>query len=852
MKKSSALHTAILLVTSLMMPESNAEDSANDIQAIMPDKYQQLFENYCYECHDSLFEEGEVNLETLSFDLGHDLQTAETWQKILNVLNSGEMPPKKEPQVPAEEKTAFLGDLSNQMVSARKILSDNGGVITMRRLNQREYVNTMKDLLGVAPDVSELPKDDDTGGFDTLGASLFFSSDQFEQYMSVAKESFALAMRESPPLKSKIFRVEPEMGASRNYRERLEAYKEAIKRSDAFFAQKEKPATDFGFGDAYGARRSRQNAVDWIPQLEEYLGRPETKTGATLQVTIKSGGFVTVKLPGLSSDDAGNYVLRVRAGAYPDASKRLQYLEFTKKVSGDSGETRLGWRKIHGTVEEPEIIEFPVTHIAGEKAQYIIHQRSHQGRGDKNLWTYDRKVNGMGTTPGGWIDWVEIEGPSAPAEDTRNPLDEVFFEKPRNWDDATYARAVIEKFAGRASRTEAPSEEFIEKLFGLYENRLEDGLNTEQALVEPLSVILSSPSFLYMVESTGSQGKPRLSERELAVRLSYFLWSTAPDEELLRLADEGKLSDPEVLSQQTERMLADDRSDRFVESFLHQWLDMYRLDMFEFNAVSYRDFDNATRESARREIYETFRTLMDEKLPLENLLKSDFVVINDVLADYYGIDEVEGWHFRKVKVPEGLPRGGLLGTAAVLAMGSDGLRSSPVERGAWVLRHLLNDPPPPAPANVPQLSRLEGEILSARELQEAHQEEPQCAQCHVKIDPIGYGLENFDAAGGWRMEELVKAHGGDGEKSFEIDSKGALYDGTEFSGFYELRDVVYSRLDAFALGFTEQLISYGLGRPYGFTDYDLAQSITKQAHAKDYRIADFIHALVQSEMFQTK
>ena len=269
----------------------------------------------------------------------------------------------------------------------------------------------------------------------------------------------------------------------------------------------------------------------------------------------------------------------------------------------------------------------------------------------------------------------------------------------------------------------------------------------------------------------------------------------------------------------------------------------------------YPEFDDSIKIAARDEVFHTINVLIQEKLPIGSLLKSDFVVINDLLADFYDIEGVEGHQFRKVKVPPESPRGGLLGTVAVMAMGSDGERSSPVERGAWVMRKLLNDPPPPAPANVPQLSRFADDLLPARDLQIAHMEEPQCAQCHRKIDPIGYGLQNFNAVGKWRELERVET---DSKKVKEkvkyhpIDPSGILPNKTPFSNYFELRDQIAKHEDAFARGFTEALIEYGLGRPYGFTDYDLAEEILASSRHQEYDASAFIHALVQSQQFKQK
>ncbi|MEC7720152.1 MAG: DUF1592 domain-containing protein, partial [Planctomycetota bacterium] len=351
----------------------------------------------------------------------------------------------------------------------------------------------------------------------------------------------------------------------------------------------------------------------------------------------------------------------------------------------------------------------------------------------------------------------------------------------------------------------------------------------------------------------------QLNDRELAVRLSYFLWSSPPDAELLELAAKNQLHLPEVLRQQVDRMIAHPRSDEFVAGFVSQWLDMERLDLFQFDIELYRDFDESTRAACRREVYESVAYLLRGSTQghLGKLLKSDYVFVNGLLATYYGIEGVTGDEFRKIKLPANSPRGGLLGMAAIHAMGSDGVVSSPVERGAWVLRHLLNDPPPPAPPNVPQISRLEGQILTTRQRLLAHQEEPQCASCHRKIDPIGFGLENFNAAGKWRIEDSYQARDQRGRgigkpKTWTIDASGALHNGPNFADYYELRELIVDREEDFARGFTEHLIEYALGRPFGFTDEELASGVIRSAKSKEFAVSEFIHALVQSNAFKTK
>jgi len=281
------------------------------------------------------------------------------------------------------------------------------------------------------------------------------------------------------------------------------------------------------------------------------------------------------------------------------------------------------------------------------------------------------------------------------------------------------------------------------------------------------------------------------------------------------------------------------------------------LDFFQFDTKLHPEFDESVRASARREVYESFAYLLrdPESGRLGKLLKSDYVYINGLLANYYGIEGVTGDEFRKVTLPAGSPRGGLLGTAAIHALGSDGVESSPVERGAWVLRHLLNDPPPPAPPNVPQLSRLADKPITARERLRAHQEEAQCASCHRKIDPIGFGLENFDAAGKWRTTEahrIKRRRSWRTTRTWKIDASGAFYKGPAFDDYFELRDRVAEREADFARGFTEHLIEYALGRSFGFVDEDLAKEIIASAKNQEYAVPEFFQALVGSKAFRMK
>ena len=1134
-------------------------------EARLPEKHWAFFKAHCLDCHDSETREGKVDLETLSFRIT-TIEQAELWQKVLNALNSGEMPPEDSDQPGNTEKADFLDDLARTMVTARQALSDSGGKITMRRLNRREYRNTIEQVTGVKVDVGSLPTDGGSGTFDTVGASQFISSDQFEQYLKLGRQAIDEAFERQATQKqpSRVFRVEPEntvnvknleiikrmedtykekwlpwkkgvdkaaeaaenqeivaalrkkhpdydsnptlkyqkagllkgapdprdYGGSdpinavaalyspyRRYHSYMKHYAElphndrgaylklsrGIQRFDVRPDPKDVPSGTYKLRIRVGAvkgsdpsrhfieighpqklngtspgfakllstqpisgtienpeiievnveigastprevgiqerqpksgkllrkefdRHKQKNGygtppaiwVDWmelegplpdgevaeskvvrvepektinpdnekeIAQIEDaykrftqwqvgvdkaaatpenkatiaelskkepaithpihfyryahllngapdpgdfgfrdsgkaasanpnwdraqlayhkhYAGLPHRDRGAYLKLAYGTSWVIVAprELP------PGNYVMRVHVGAVKDTAAARRFIQIghpqrlIPRNRGLKGRA-ISTHQVVGSIEEPETIEIPLTVGSDTPKEFAIQEKQPNTGNLKELWGAHNKwkaKNGYGHPPAIWIDWVEFEGPlSARKANTCSPLQLVLGRNSSSTEQQG-ARAILTDFANAAFRRVKPETEFIDQLVAIYETRRKAGDSFDEAIRTPLSVILASPGFLYLFEPGYEAERRQLNDRELAVRLSYFLWSGPPDAELLQLAEQNKLHLPEVLRQQVDRLIADPRSDDFVAGFVHQWLDMERLDFFQFDVNLHRDFDESTRAATREEVYQSFAHLLRESKRgrLGKHLNSDYVFVNRLLATYYGIDGVTGDEFRKIKLPADSPRGGLLGMAAIHAMGSDGVVSSPVERGAWVLRHLLNDPPPPAPPNVPQISRLEGQILTTRERLLAHQEEAQCASCHRKIDPIGFGLENFNAAGKWRTEDSYQARDGRGRgvgkrKTWTIDASGAFHKGPGFNDYHELRDLIAKREEDFARGFTEHLIEYALGRPFGFTDEELANELVRAAQSKEFPVSEFIHALVQSTSFQSK
>jgi len=861
MKRAARFATVFLLATTAL--------PANE--AVVPEKHREFFENYCTKCHNADKQKGKLRLDNVSLKLD-SVESAERWQKILNQINSGEMPPDDSKQPEKGAKAEFLDSVANTLVVARKTLSDQHGNITMRRLNQREYKNTIRELLGVEVDAHDLPKDGGAGAFDTVGAALFMSSDQFEEYLTLGRraidDSFAHALgvssrsKETPPT-TIIERREVELHANAKASGTYNGYyKGGYTVAKAYLdSDRSKPPSAFGKGiaDEVEAKFRVKVFEEHGPSFERYLNDPLTQKGAYLNIYNVNTEEVITLPPDQPSGwlktnhevekvEPGRYKLRFRIGAVKGTPQERHFVDLGSRASGTQEFGLLQTFQVSGTVDEPQIIEVPVN-ITGNGPRTFVLREKRDVKLDFDLYTTTRKTTGVGPEPALWIDWVEWEGPLADA--TRPAIAELLEAHNPTTPEADMARTLLERFAVRAFRDLKPEPAYMDRLVDLFRARREAGDSFHDALKEPLSVVLASPGFLYLAEPSSGPTRRHLTEREFATRLAYFIWSAPPDAELLALSRKGDLSKPEILSKQLDRMIDDPRSSTFVNAFVHQWLGLDRLDFFQFDTKIHRSFDESTKAAARTEVFETFAFLLQKRQSLARLLKSDFVVINGLLANYYGIPDVNGDDFKPVKLASDSPRGGLLGMAAIHAMGSNGKDSSPVERGAWVLRKLLHEPPPPAPPNVPQLSRLEGKLLTTRERIMAHQEQPQCASCHRKIDPIGFGLENFDAVGKWRTEDGYEKKGV-GNKKWPIEPAGAFHNGPAFKDYFELRDLIAEKPEQIARGFTEALIEYGLGRPFGFSDEDLAVRILEQSQKQNFDVRTFLHALVGSPDFQMK
>jgi hypothetical protein len=822
------------------------------------EKYRQFMTDFCIECHSAKKTKGKIRLdkEAFSFDI-KTVQDADKWQKILTAINAKEMPPEDEKQPDESVKADFLDMLSGKMVEARDFFRDTGGKTVMRRLNRREYVYTMKELLGVTVDATNLPPDQSSFGFDTDGGSLFMSSDQIEQYLNIARMGLERALL--PRDKFRKSRIDPET-RNKGLLAAAQKYKERRDRGIAFDKSKDpnKDPKAFGLTDKRDALTAQRSFGKHYEPIMAYLKDPHSKTGF-LVGTGRRTNELTVPL---SRD--GIYKIRARVGLTESATPEKSFLDLVFFEKSVSSFKRIESFHITQTIDNAQIIEAAIE-VNGSGTYAFRDKLTQAAR--KNIQKTHRKKKGQSLRGALWIDWVEVEGP-LPYKQPKL-IERISGELSANLSSDT-VKKLIKDFAVLAFRNDTVNTEYLEGLFKVYRREIEAGKKPLQAIIEPFSMVLASPGFIYISEPSADEKVTELSQRELAVRLAYFLWSCPPDEELIRLAENGHLAKNEVLKSQVNRMLKDRRADNFFKDFTYQWLDMHRLHLFEFNIELFPHFDNTMKAVAAEEVFQTVKTVVTENLDTVNFLKSDFVVINGMLAVHYGIPNVKGDHFRKVKLPADSVRGGFTGMAAIHAMGSDGNKTSPVERGAWVLRKVLNQPPPPAPANVPPLARLEGKNLSARQIVKAHQTEAQCAHCHKKIDPVGFGLENFDPTGIWRSHEPVhsvkirKGQNGRVQLTREqkekllnpdkvtIDASGGIHNGPKFKNYRELREIFVREVDEFNLGMISEMISYSLSRPAGFSDKDLISEVHSHMKENNNSMSEMIYAIVKSAAFKTK
>ncbi|MCH7747379.1 MAG: DUF1592 domain-containing protein [Acidobacteria bacterium] len=766
------------------------QDSA-DARSSTISSHAALLEQYCMTCHtERLRSRGTVPLELQTVDLATVPAEAELWEKVIRKLRTGSMPPSGRPRPDSAAAEGFATWLETEIDRAAAADPNPGRTEPLHRLNRTEYQNAIRDLLALDIDAAKLvPADDQSYGFDNIAGVLKVSPTLLERYMSAAREISRLAVGASTMAPTgETFRIVSDL-SQYQHRDGLPF------------------GTRGGVSVPYNFPRDGEYDIK-LELLDLFSGAP-IREPHQLELSV-DGAQVTIfnltprdpeKDQGVAYN-SGPDALEVRVPI--KAGPRVVTATFIKKTDALAESLREPFARPHG------------------EGDYLLYQ-PHLGT---VTITGPFNVTGVDETPARRR--IFVCQPSNPAAE------------------APCARQILSTLARRAYRRPV-AETDLDGLIGFY-NEGRDSGGFEAGIERALRALLVSPDFLFRVVSDPpgiAPGTPyRLSDLELASRISFFLWSSIPDDELLEVAALGRLHDPAVVEGQVRRMLADPRSEALAQNFAGQWLRLRNISGALPSDVIFPDFGESLREDFVRETELFFDSILREDRSVTELLTADYTFLNERLAKHYDITGVYGSDFRRVTLIDANRRG-LLGQGSILTVTSYPDRTSPVGRGKWVLENVLGTPPPPPPPNVPELEPDpdSGKVLAMRERMEQHRANPVCASCHRIMDPLGLALENFDAVGRWR------AHMPGGSV---IDASGAMPDGTAFDGPADLRGLLVRNPEQFATVVTEKLLTYALGRGVEYYDAPAVRQILRGATAHEYGLASLVVGVVTSTPFQMR
>ena len=796
--------------------------------AAEPAAYRAVLDRYCVACHNRRTLAGNLALDTA--DLEQVGPHAELWEKVLQKLHTRAMPPPGRPRPEPAVYDAFGAWLEGSLDRWAADHPDPGRP-PIHRLNRLEYANAVRDLLHLEIDAEALlPADDMAFGFDNNAAILTVAPGLFSRYMSAARTVSRLAVGD-PSIEADVVRypVSP------------------------LLVQDGRMSEDLPFGSRGGAAVRHH-----FPRDGDYVLRIELRAGGRnepqeLDVRV-DGERVAVLRAGRWPDDAPAGTPGARAAdegllvRFPArAGTRLVSVSFTGRTMAPEGvaPARLPlwtFSTGRGYVEPMALDAFEI------EGPYDAETAAAAGEATGAATTVE--ASAADTVEASAAAAVEASAAaveaSAAATDTPSRRRIFVCEPASPADEEACAARIVGALARRAFHRPVTDED-VDDLLAFYREGRAEG-DFRAGVRRALESILVDPEFLFRIERDPPGGAPatayRLSDVELAARLSFFLWASIPDDELLEAAEAGRLRDPEVLEAQVRRMLADERAGTLVTSFAAQWLHLRRMRTVSPDVNAFPAFDENLRDALVRET-ELFvgSQLRDDRSVVE-LLTADYTFVDERLARHYGIPGVYGPRFRRVEWDDDRRRG-LLGQGSILTVTSLATRTSPVVRGKWILENLLGTPPPPPPPDVPELEEQaeSGEATSLRARLEAHRANPVCSGCHSRMDPLGFALENFDAVGQWRDADAGGA---------PIDTAGVLPDGAAFDGLPELRDILHGRRDEFVATVTEKLLTYALGRGVEHYDRPAIRAIVREAAADDHRWSSIILGITRSLPFQLR
>ncbi len=786
--------------------------------------FEGFLEAHCIRCHGPEKEKGDLRIDRLSrdFKLGADTHH---WAEMMEQVNSGEMPPKKEKRPTQDEMAAFVTSLDSRIKEGRAARKAARPAVAHYRLSRREYQNTVYDLLGVRYDPAkpgELNEDTLWHGFERIGSELSLSPSHVDRYYRAAE---LVLDRAFPAASSEARKVR-------------------------------KTAVELRYGDG----KSQQAALDrfGIKRPLRYLLFPGSNQNAF------SSGWFGKNGP----EHSGLYKVRLQASGIRPPGGQPAHLSIGKRTGEETVDGLVEF-DLTGPEDKPQVYEFSVflempatlefcvvatdvvdrrqgaafrSALSSRNGYLFTHSSETQLLNPNAPQMFDDKGNGLFSTV--LLDWIEWEGPLVSEEEKSRRKDLV------PADDATpeVVAEYLQRFAERAWRRPVKTDE-LEQYLQSYRTEREAGEKLADAYRVALQGVLTSRHFIYLVEGD-TVARERLTDSELASRLSFFLWSSMPDDGLFGAAKGGSLNG-DGLAKEVDRMLADGKASRFIDDFARQWLQLHRVGMFPPDKKLYPTYDAWLEKSMRSEPVEFFREMFGKNLPIDGFIDSDWTVANARLCDFYGLPEPKEGDFQRVSLKPEHRRGGLLTMGAVLGLTSDGTRQRPVHRGVWLSEVVLGKTPPPPPANVPAIEPNPPKSPKAtiREKLEAHAKDANCAACHARIDPLGLAWDNYDAIGQWRTHEKVAAGLG---ADPVVNPTGEMPDGRAFKDANEFKRLLLEDRDKVARAFIEHLCTYALRRALAFDDQDDINVIQAEAKKNQYRIKDIIRAISLSELMRKR
>ena len=768
---------------------------------------------YCVSCHNDRLRTADLSL--VGLDLADVGAHSEVWERVVAKLRTRAMPPAGRPRPDLAIYERLSGWLEAEIDRVAMVNPDPGRTEAVHRLNRVEYRNAVKDLLAIDVDVDGLlPADDfDEYGFDNNADVLTISSSLMERYLSAARKIGRLALGETP------------LGPA------TDTYKVPI-----LLLQDDRMSEDLPFGSRGGIGIRHYFPVDGEYDLEIRLHRNYVNyvrgMGSRHELQVRLDGVL------VRSFTFGGEEPEVVQAPASYGGNQFGDPEWEEYMLFADANLRVRFRAEAG----PRVVAVSFVRKFTEPEGVLQPRQS----------VFAVAVNEMRDGDAA-VEHVVIGGPYASDGPGDTPSRRAIFScQPSSTsraDEETCARAILESLARRAYRRPVGRGD-LATLMEFFRSGRDDG-SFDSGIQLALERLLISPDFLFRVARDPIDIAPattyELSDLDLASRLSFFLWSTGPDDELLDLAEQGRLRDVAVLEGQARRMLADPRADELVRNFSGQWLYLRNLRSVVPDAIAFPEFDENLREAFREETERFVASLLREDRSVLDLLGADYTFVNERLAAHYGIENVYGSHFRRVTLDDDLAerRGGIFGHGSVLTVTSYPNRTSPVLRGKWMLTNILGTPPPPPPADVPDLPDRgeDGQAATVRARLERHRESPACSVCHAPMDPLGLALENYDAVGRWRMT---------GEAGLPIDASGQLPDGTAFHGPTGLRSLLLERHHQFVATLTEKLLAYALGRGPEHFDRPTIRTITRNASSNNYRWSSIIVGIVKSTPFRMR